>query len=46
MQHVQIGTKVFLWDAIGEKAIANGYVDVKVMDVFIPFVAVTFIEIT
>jgi hypothetical protein len=31
---------------IGEKATPDGYVDVKVIDVFIPFVGVTFVEIT
>jgi hypothetical protein len=30
---------------IGEKATPNGYVDVKVINVFIPFVGVTFVEI-
>jgi hypothetical protein len=30
---------------IGEKAIPDGYVDVKVIDVFIPFVIVTYVEI-
>jgi hypothetical protein len=31
---------------IGEKAISNGYVAMKLMDVFIPFAVVTFAEIT
>jgi len=30
---------------IGEKAILDGYVAVKVIDVFIPFVTITFVEI-
>jgi hypothetical protein len=64
MQQVQIGTKVFVWDAItnkkvattmvcglqgsqiGQKAILDGYVPMKVMDVFIPYATITFAEIT
>ncbi len=64
LQQVQIGTGVFLWDAItnmkvattmvyglhgsqiGQKAIFDGYVAMKVMDVFIPYAIVTFAEIT
>ncbi len=64
VQHVQIGTKVFLWDVItnrktttivicglhgsqiGEKAILDGYVVVKVMDVFIASKTFTFAKIT
>jgi hypothetical protein len=63
MQHVQIGTKVILWDAITnrkattivvcglhgsqirEKAIRDGYVIMKLMDVFIPSTIITFVEI-
>jgi hypothetical protein len=31
---------------IGEKAILDGYVAMKVMVVFIPFTTITFVEIT
>jgi hypothetical protein len=34
-----------LCSLIGEKAIPNGYMVVKVMDVFIPFATFTFVEI-